>query len=99
MRILGFLALCTATLGCSREVGIRADGDAVRGPQPDIVIEPPALQFPRLTEGETATDTFTITNRGLASLDVSALEVVTGQAAFTVAGPQVFELEIDQSLE
>ncbi|MEN0063726.1 MAG: choice-of-anchor D domain-containing protein [Myxococcota bacterium] len=97
MRILGIFLSSTLILGCTGEVSLVGDPDGVRGPQPDIVIEPAALEFPNLTEGETATLPFTVRNEGEAELDVTAVEVVVGEASFSVAGPQVFSLGIDQS--
>ncbi len=97
LRVVRFLVLGALFFGCQREATLGGNAGGVRGPQPDIVIEPPALVFPHLEEGQTATETFTVYNRGPAELDVSAIEVVTGAAGFTVTGPQSFELVTDQA--
>jgi len=97
LRTLALWGLAASVVGCTAESNIRAGVDGVRGPHPDIVILPSSLQFPLLGEGETSTQRFTVYNRGQASLDVSAVEVVTSPEAFSVSGPEGFELEIDQS--
>lgn len=96
LRFLGIVALGMVSVGCN-EANIRGNLPGNRGPQPDIEVEPAALMFPELQQDETATATFTIRNVGQATLDVEAIEVVAGAAAFSVSVDQAFEVEIDEA--
>ncbi len=53
---------------------------------PDIQIDPPALQFGELSDGEEEVQTFVVSNVGASGLEVSDIVIATG-IAFEVLGP------------
>ncbi len=85
-------------IGCS-EVGLRNDLRGVTGPEPDIEVDPPTLEYSVLTSGQEEAQTFVIRNLGENPLQVS--EVVVGAGfAFTVDGRhRDFELANGEEVE
>jgi len=66
---------------------------------PDILVEPSSLTYDALGDGETQTKAFTVSNVGNTTLDVSDVQLVSGNA-FVVLGPQLaFALEPGDSRE
>ena len=86
MTRLACIAILAAT-GCS-EWELNSHPDLNGLPGPNIVVEPPALQYSMLSTGETEVQSFTIHNDGEAVLDVSDIRVASG-LAFTLLTPQV----------
>jgi len=60
---------------------------------PNILVDPPALQFDALTDGETQVLEFTVNNIGDAVLNVEDIVIGSG-TAFTILGPE-FEFELE----
>ncbi len=86
MTRLAFVALLVST-GCS-EWELNNSGDPDNMPAPNILIDPPALQYSMLSNGETEVLSFTIGNDGEADLDVSDIRVASG-LAFKILTPQI----------
>ena len=67
---------------------------------PDILVDPPSLDFGSVSTGDFETRTFTVTNIGAALLSVSDMEVVLGDNAFTIeASAFDFELLPEESVD
>jgi hypothetical protein len=75
---------------CS-EYDLRTGLDQGRGAVPDILVDPPALEFGHLRSGEAQVLSFSIQNIGASTLNVADVALGSG-LAFTVLGP---ELELD----
>ena len=60
---------------------------------PNILVDPPALQFDALRDGETQVLEFTVNNVGDAVLEVEDIVIGSG-TAFTILGPD-FEFDLD----
>lgn len=85
-----------ALAGCS-EYSVKNEPDPDGGPAPDILVEPPSLEFGELTTGEEEIQTFKVTNVGASTLSVSNIVIGSG-LAFTVEGPELtFDLEPEES--
>ena len=91
MERLACLALLAATACSEWELNSTPDPDNL--PAPNIVVEPPALQFAMLPTGEVEVQSFTISNDGEAPLDVSDIQVVSGLAF------DILTAELDPLLE
>lgn len=70
---------------CS-ETGINGKEEAEVQAQPDILVDPPALQFGALRDGEEEIKTFIVSNIGDAALEVTDIVIGSG-IAFEVLGP------------
>jgi len=90
-RIVFFVPLALAA-GCI-ETGI-SDKDAPEDAAvPNILVDPPALQFDALRDGETQVLEFNVNNVGDAVLNVEDIVIGSG-TAFTILGPD-FEFPLD----
>lgn len=91
-RIVGMIALASAATGCI-ETGVSGKEQPPDNVVPDILVDPPALQFDALRDGETQTLDFIVSNQGDAVLEVEDIVIASGNA-FTVLGPD-FEFVLD----
>ncbi len=81
LALLGMVALAA----CS-ETGLSDKEDPAPQEQPDIQVDPPALSFGELSDGEEEVKTFTVSNVGAAGLEVSDIVIGSG-IAFDILGP------------
>ncbi len=90
-RVTPLIVLAVAG-GCI-ETGISKKDEVPPNVQPDILVDPPALMFDSLRDGETQTLDFIVSNVGDAVLEVDDIVIGSGNA-FTVLGPD-FEFTLD----
>lgn len=85
-------ALLLAGCGSDQQFGKATDVDGAQGPM--IQVEPPALDFGSLADGETATQTFTVFNIGPEEslLDVSDIRIGGTNGGFTILSETNFSL-------
>jgi hypothetical protein len=92
MRRVTPVIILTLAVGCI-ETGIQPKDEVPANVQPDILVDPPALQFDSLRDGETQTLDFIVSNVGDAVLEVEDIVIGSGNA-FTVLGPD-FEFDLE----
>ncbi len=80
--IMGLVALAA----CS-ETGLSDKEEPAPQEQPNIQVDPPALTFGELSDGETEVQTFVVSNVGAAGLEVSDILIGSG-IAFEILGPE-----------
>lgn len=78
------------SLACS-ETGLVANGDGVAA-GPEIDVTPPGVSFGPAASDETVTKAFHVANVGEETLHVTALELLSGQTAFTVLTAAPFDV-------
>jgi len=66
---------------------------------PAIQVDPPSIEFGQLADGETATDSFVITNVGDAELSVSDIDVGVGADAFSILSATSYDLLPEETVE
>ena len=84
-RWLRWSGVLMAATACS-ETGINGKQEPEVQSVPDILVDPPALQFGSLKDGETEVQTFVVSNVGDVGLEVSDIVISSG-IAFEVLGP------------
>ncbi len=90
--LLPLLAL--ASQGCI-EGSIKENEDPVVTPEPNILVDPPAIGFPATAVGEELIADFSVTNVGDGALDVYDLAVVAGAGTFHLLdGGQLLEFTL-----
>jgi len=97
MRALIPLVLLT-TAAC-QEYDLKNREEPEADVYPDILVDPPSIEFDQLGEGETAIDTFTITNVGEAELTVSDVSISVGADAFSILSDTSYALLPEESVE
>jgi hypothetical protein len=79
------LLVLVAAMGCI-EQGFNKDIDAPSGPEPDILVDPPALVWSGMAVGETEVQQFTVSNVGDGPLEVDDIVIGSGDG-YEILGP------------
>ena len=91
------LPLLVLTAAC-QEYDLKQQVDPEDAPAPDIVVNPPSIDFGTLEAGGSAVESFEIENVGDAVLSVSGVEVTVGDDVFRLLSDTTYELQPSDSV-